>query len=176
MTATTISTTRSLASNIQTAYGICGGLVVNPCCWPQTICDVGLTCTPANSYYWICLPTAFPNSSTSLPATTTSETPVQTTLVTTTKPSYPPSTTTAKTSSKPKTTTTKKTTATKTTTTATSKSTTSSTTTPPVTTTSAAVPLVPHWAECGGFWWTEPTVCEPPYTCIVANAYFSNCF
>lgn len=32
-----------------------------------------------------------------------------------------------------------------------------------------------HWAQCGGIGYTGPTTCASPYTCTVANAYYSQC-
>lgn len=46
----------------------------------------------------------------------------------------------------------------------------------PASTTSTPTPtpiLVPHWAQCGGLGWTGPTVCAPPYTCVISCSMFS---
>ncbi|KAJ7622050.1 glycoside hydrolase superfamily [Roridomyces roridus] len=56
----------------------------------------------------------------------------------------------------------------------------SSTTTTSKTTTSTSVPppsggTVAHWGQCGGQGWTGGTVCQSPYTCQAANAYYSQC-
>ena len=32
-----------------------------------------------------------------------------------------------------------------------------------------------HYAQCGGMGWTGATTCVSPYTCTVANAYYSQC-
>ncbi|KAF9462435.1 acetyl xylan esterase [Collybia nuda] len=32
-----------------------------------------------------------------------------------------------------------------------------------------------HWGQCGGIGWTGPTVCQAPYACVAANAYYSQC-
>ncbi|VDC04512.1 unnamed protein product [Peniophora sp. CBMAI 1063] len=32
-----------------------------------------------------------------------------------------------------------------------------------------------HYAQCGGIGFTGPTSCAAPYTCIVSNAYYSQC-
>ncbi|KAM3087041.1 1 carbohydrate esterase [Clarireedia jacksonii] len=34
---------------------------------------------------------------------------------------------------------------------------------------------VAHWGQCGGTGYTGSTVCESPYTCQAANAYYSQC-
>jgi endoglucanase len=32
-----------------------------------------------------------------------------------------------------------------------------------------------HYGQCGGSSWTGPTTCAAPYTCQVANPYYSQC-
>ena len=47
---------------------------------------------------------------------------------------------------------------------------------PPVTTTQPpATGTVAHWGQCGGSGWTGGTVCVSPYTCQVANQWYSQC-
>ncbi|KLO11339.1 hypothetical protein SCHPADRAFT_831275 [Schizopora paradoxa] len=48
------------------------------------------------------------------------------------------------------------------------------TTTPPVQS-SPAAGTVAHWGQCGGIGFTGGTVCQAPYTCQAANAYYSQC-
>lgn len=50
-----------------------------------------------------------------------------------------------------------------------------STTTKPVTTTQPAGASQTHWGQCGGSGWAGPTACASPYTCQVANPYYSQC-
>jgi len=45
-------------------------------------------------------------------------------------------------------------------------------TTPP---SSSPTGTVPEWGQCGGVFWTGPTVCQSPFTCQAANAYYSQC-
>ncbi|KAK4161524.1 glycoside hydrolase family 7 protein [Cladorrhinum sp. PSN259] len=52
---------------------------------------------------------------------------------------------------------------------------TTSTRTSAATTTTAAVGTVARWGQCGGQGYTGPTVCQSPYTCTVANPYYSQC-
>ncbi|PPQ86719.1 hypothetical protein CVT25_012982 [Psilocybe cyanescens] len=52
------------------------------------------------------------------------------------------------------------------------------TTAPPVTSTVAPAPTeatAAHWAQCGGIGFTGPAVCAAPYTCMVANPFYSQC-
>ncbi|KAJ7496752.1 putative acetyl xylan esterase [Mycena latifolia] len=35
--------------------------------------------------------------------------------------------------------------------------------------------FVAHWGQCGGQGWTGGAVCEAPFTCQVANAFYSQC-
>ncbi|KAJ7870773.1 carbohydrate esterase family 1 and carbohydrate-binding module family 1 protein [Mycena olivaceomarginata] len=46
---------------------------------------------------------------------------------------------------------------------------------PPVIPPPPLPPPVQHWGQCGGLGWTGGTVCEAPYTCVVANPYHSQC-
>ncbi|KAJ7279395.1 putative acetyl xylan esterase [Mycena rebaudengoi] len=53
---------------------------------------------------------------------------------------------------------------------------------PPATTTATTPPSSPtggatqqHWDQCGGQGWTGGTVCVSPFTCIAANAFYSQC-
>ncbi|KAG6901395.1 hypothetical protein C0995_012519 [Termitomyces sp. Mi166 len=57
----------------------------------------------------------------------------------------------------------------------TSTPTSSSTTTGSTTTTTAPGAQQTHYGQCGGVYWTGPTVCEPPYTCQYSNEYYSEC-
>ncbi|KIO29215.1 hypothetical protein M407DRAFT_21612 [Tulasnella calospora MUT 4182] len=43
------------------------------------------------------------------------------------------------------------------------------------TTTTASGALQTHYGQCGGLTFTGPTVCAPPYTCIYAHDWFSQC-
>ncbi|TCD60127.1 hypothetical protein EIP91_010689 [Steccherinum ochraceum] len=51
---------------------------------------------------------------------------------------------------------------------------------PPTGPTSAPPPpptggTVAHWGQCGGIGYTGPTVCESGFSCVAANAYYSQC-
>ncbi|KAL9110050.1 MAG: hypothetical protein Q9227_005389 [Pyrenula ochraceoflavens] len=56
-------------------------------------------------------------------------------------------------------------------------------TTPPSTTAGGSPPTntggaggsVAHYGQCGGIGYTGPTTCASPYTCKVANSYYSQC-
>ncbi|KAF8893494.1 Alpha/Beta hydrolase protein, partial [Infundibulicybe gibba] len=52
---------------------------------------------------------------------------------------------------------------------------TTTTSQPPTTTNPPTGGTQAHWGQCGGIGWTGPTVCASPYSCIVSNAYFSQC-
>ncbi|KAJ7928369.1 concanavalin A-like lectin/glucanase domain-containing protein [Mycena leptocephala] len=55
------------------------------------------------------------------------------------------------------------------------------TTTPPTGTTTSTTPpsstggTAGQYGQCGGLGWTGPTVCVSPFTCKVANPYYSQC-
>ncbi|KAG8782980.1 Exoglucanase 1 [Ceratobasidium sp. 428] len=51
----------------------------------------------------------------------------------------------------------------------------STTTTAPATTTTPSSGTATHYAQCGGIGYTGPTTCAAPYTCVVSNAYYSQC-
>ncbi|KAH7303861.1 glycoside hydrolase superfamily [Stachybotrys elegans] len=36
-------------------------------------------------------------------------------------------------------------------------------------------PLLPHWAQCGGWGWYGPTECQEQYTCTYVNVDYSQC-
>ncbi|RAO66627.1 uncharacterized protein BHQ10_002639 [Talaromyces amestolkiae] len=57
----------------------------------------------------------------------------------------------------------------------TTSSTTTKTTTSATTTTTSAGPTQTHYGQCGGTYYTGPTVCASPYTCQVQNPYYSQC-
>jgi endo-1,4-beta-xylanase len=58
----------------------------------------------------------------------------------------------------------------------TSTSTTSTKTTSTVaTTTSANAATQTHWGQCGGLYYTGPTACASPYTCVYSNDWYSQC-
>ncbi|PSR82902.1 endo-1,4-beta-xylanase precursor [Coniella lustricola] len=42
-------------------------------------------------------------------------------------------------------------------------------------TSSGAQPTQSEYGQCGGIGWTGATVCASPYTCIIMNAYYSQC-
>ncbi|KAJ6559850.1 Alpha/Beta hydrolase protein [Mycena capillaripes] len=46
---------------------------------------------------------------------------------------------------------------------------------PPVLPPPPPPPPVQHFGQCGGQGYTGSTVCVPPYTCVVNNAFFSQC-
>ena len=53
--------------------------------------------------------------------------------------------------------------------------TTLTTKTAPVTSTSATGSLVPQWGQCGGNGYSGPTQCVPPYKCVPAGDWWSQC-
>ncbi|EPS43742.1 hypothetical protein H072_2260 [Dactylellina haptotyla CBS 200.50] len=143
------TTTKSLPSNVQTLWGLCGGLCAVPTPFTRTICEEGATCVIENEYYWQCLP-ATPTAPSTFSTATSPVTTTATTTTTTTTSRYPPLTTTQ-----------------------------ISTTPAPVskTTTPSATKTVVQtkYGQCGGAGWTGPTVCQTGSTCATANAYFAQC-
>jgi cellulose 1,4-beta-cellobiosidase len=46
---------------------------------------------------------------------------------------------------------------------------------PPVQTPPPNQPTQIHWGQCGGIYYTGPTTCASPYTCVFSNPYYSQC-
>ncbi|KAF3177357.1 hypothetical protein TWF788_007788 [Orbilia oligospora] len=63
------TTTNTRPSDVQTLYGLCGGLAAFPTPFTRTLCEDGATCNRPNSFYWQCVPAP----RTTPPTTTTSE-------------------------------------------------------------------------------------------------------
>ncbi|KAF3309233.1 hypothetical protein TWF173_011315 [Orbilia oligospora] len=63
------TTTNTRPSDVQTLYGLCGGLAAFPTPFTRTLCEDGATCNRPNSFYWQCVPA--PRTTPSM--TTTSE-------------------------------------------------------------------------------------------------------
>ncbi|EPS36067.1 hypothetical protein H072_10490 [Dactylellina haptotyla CBS 200.50] len=142
------TTTASLPSNVQSLWGMCGGLAAYPTPFTKTLCESGATCNHGNQWLWQCIPATmtFPTSASSTP------------------PVYPTTTTT------------KSSTTRSTTTTLHSISTTTTTTTiKPSTTPSATGTLVPIFGQCGGIGYKGPTACTSAVQCTVVNAYYYQC-
>ncbi|EPS42295.1 hypothetical protein H072_3748 [Dactylellina haptotyla CBS 200.50] len=75
-------TTTTSASDVQTLYGLCGGLAAFPTPFTKTLCEPSASCYSANSFYWHCLPAL--TTSTTATTTTTPYVPPTTIMTTTT--------------------------------------------------------------------------------------------
>ncbi|KAF3097297.1 hypothetical protein TWF102_003959 [Orbilia oligospora] len=76
------TTTNTRPSDVQTLYGLCGGLAAFPTPFTRTLCEDGATCNRPNSFYWQCVPaprTTPPTTATSEYAPKTTTTPAVTT-------------------------------------------------------------------------------------------------
>ncbi|KAK6497867.1 hypothetical protein TWF481_012266 [Arthrobotrys musiformis] len=98
------TTTTSRPSDVQTLWGLCGGLAAFPTPFTCTLCEDGATCDRPNSFYWQCIPapkTTPPTATTSdyvAPTTTTAilTTTSSTTSDTTSTTAIAPTTTTSR--------------------------------------------------------------------------------
>jgi cellulase len=52
---------------------------------------------------------------------------------------------------------------------------TSSTSTKATSTSSASGATQTHWGQCGGLYYTGPTACAAPYSCVYSNDWYSQC-
>ncbi|KAK6530556.1 hypothetical protein TWF281_007399 [Arthrobotrys megalospora] len=74
------ATTTPRPSNVQTLWGLCGGLAAFPTPFTRTLCEPSATCNRPNSFYWQCIPAP----RTTAPTTTSADIPLTTTGATTT--------------------------------------------------------------------------------------------